>query len=151
MDGEHVRAWWPTRLGFLVVSNLRCVPVWKPPGLLGFLEGQPWHTGPEFLFLDFAPPTAVGGRYVELREESIDGAATRIEVEDPQEVVATIDAARTEGRLEWSRRRADLDLHRPAVSAPVARLPPVPCAYCGTRFDRAGSRCPSCGAPRPPA
>lgn len=152
MEGEFLRAWWATPLGYLLVTNLRCVPVWKSPHLLDLLEGGDWHTGPEFLFLDLLPPTVVAGRFLSLAEESVDGASLRLEVEHPEEVARVIEAARVEGRAEWSRRREALERLR-ATGARNALTGPTqtPCAYCGHLFDLRATHCPTCGAPRPPA
>lgn len=158
LGGESILRCWKTGLGFLVMTNLRVVEVWRKPELLA---DSHWHTGPSYFFYDLASPRVVASRFVELTEEAdptLQGS--RFLVRDPGAVRDEIDAARPAGRAEWERRRATAR----AAAASRRAAPPMPpptvvreivrevvkvrCRYCGNLMEEAADRCPFCGAPQ---
>lgn len=155
LDGEKVLRSWRTGFGFLVMTNLRCVHVWKKPEL--FLRSD-WHIGPTFFFYNLAPTHVVASRFLELSEEQdVSVGRARFLVQDPQQVGREIDEAQAAGRAEWDARRNRVQqmLHRPrtAPTSPgatviVREVVKVRCGFCGNLMDAGDSNCPSCGAPQ---
>jgi len=155
LHGEQIMRSWRTGLGFLVMTNLRCVHVWRRPEL--FVASE-WHSGPTFFFYNLAPPQVVAGRFVKLTEEfpgSVDAA--RFLVRNPQDVCREIEEARAAGQAEWQARRirAQQELHRPRRPLPpvgttvvIREVVKVRCNFCGNLMDIADRSCPSCGAPQ---
>jgi hypothetical protein len=150
---ERIARCWRTTTGFLVMTNLRCVHLWRKAELFAKAE---WHSGPTFLFYDLAPPQVWAGRFVTLTEGTGDDAETsRFLVRDPESVCREIEAARPAGKAEWEVRRAralqELRRPRPAPPAPgttviVREIIRVRCRYCGNLMDASAASCPSCGA-----
>jgi hypothetical protein len=155
LHGEKILRCWRVALGFLVMTNLRCVHVWHKPELLA---RPTWHTGPTFFFYNLNPPQVLLGRFVQLSETYDEGAgAARFLVRDAPEVCREIDQARIAGRAEWEARRARTlsELHHLQEPAPppgmvvvVRTIVKVRCAYCGNLMNADRARCPSCGAPQ---
>ncbi len=158
LDGERIVRCWQGTLGFLVMSNLRCVHVWRKRELF---EKSQWQVGPSFFFYNLDSPRVVAGRFVQLSEQyDENGVSSRVPVRDPVSVCAEIEAARPAGRSEWERRRlrAQARLHHPARpsgdSSPVVlrevvrEVVKVRCSYCGNLMDASAARCPMCGAPQ---
>jgi len=155
LEGEQVRRCWRTGFGFLVMTNLRCVHVWKKKELLWRSD---WHAGPTFFFYNLAPAHVVAGRFLELREEYDAGPGrTRFLVRNPQEVAREIDDARIAGRAEWDARRArgQQQLHKPrtgptpaGATVIVREVVKVRCGFCGNLMNASDSICPFCGAPQ---
>jgi hypothetical protein len=156
LDGEKVQRVWQVRHGYLVLTNLRCLRVWKK---LTLFEGAEWHTGPSFFFYNLNAPRVVAGRFVELSEEVEENAGSaRFQVRDPEEVAGEIEASRAAGQLAWQARRAHARevLRRSTVQGPaygstvvrevVHEVVRVRCPYCGNLMDETDERCPSCGA-----
>jgi rubrerythrin len=153
--GEHIARCWRTAVGFLVMTNLRCIHAWRKLELFGPTE---WHAGPSFFFYNLATPRVVGGRFLELSEEL--GSASesaRFLLHDAASACEEIDRARAAGRAEWAARRSSAQ-HllgrplRPAAPPPgttliVREVVKVRCSYCGNLVDVADGRCPFCGAP----
>jgi len=153
--GERIARCWHTGLGFLVMTNLRCVHLWHKPEVFAPTE---WHTGPSFFFYNLATPRVVGGRFLELSEEL--GSASesaRFLLHDPASARAEIDQARAAGRAEWAARRTSAQqllgrLRFPASPPPgttliVREVVKVRCSFCGNLVDVADALCPYCGAP----
>jgi hypothetical protein len=152
---ERIVRCWRTGIGFLVMTNLRCVHVWKKPEL--FVKSE-WHAGPNFFFYNLATPQIVAGRFVELTEE-YEGSveAARFLVRNPREVSRDIDEARAAGRAEWKAIRAQVQhevnrLRRPApppnTTVIVREVVKVRCSFCGNLMEVTEARCPTCGAPQ---
>ncbi len=122
LRGERIARCWRTTFGFLVMTNLRCVRVWRKAELFAKPE---WHTGPTFLFYNLAAPQVVADRFVQLAEgREGTGASSRFLVRNPRAVCQEIDDARSAGRAEWESRKesAARELNRPrAPPAPRAR------------------------------
>jgi len=155
LHGERILRCWRTGIGFLVMTNLRCLHVWRKPELFARSE---WHTGPNFFFYSLASPEVVAGRFVQLAEEyegSLESA--RFLVRHPQEVSREIEGARAAGRVEWRAIRSQVQkelgkLHVP-VSPPgtttiVREIVKVRCSFCGNLMDLSATICPACGAPQ---
>ena len=152
--GEQVARCWKTAVGFLVMTNLRCVHVWRKPELFAPAE---WHTGPTFFFYDLAATRVVARRFLELREEQAEAPeSARFLVHDPNAVGEEVDAARVAGRAEWARRRSSAEhllgrLRSPApppgATLVVREVVKIRCSYCGNLVDVADGLCPYCGAP----
>jgi len=152
---ERILRCWKTGIGFLVMTNLRCLHVWRKPELFTRTE---WHTGPNFFFYNLRAPQVVAGRFLELAEEyegRVEG--TRFLVRDPRTVSEEIERARAAGRAEWmgirSQVRNELEhLRRPAVppgtTVVVREIVKVRCSFCGNLVDVSARVCPSCGAPQ---
>jgi hypothetical protein len=160
LDDERIVAVWRSHPGFLLLTNLRVVFLWRTPKLLGLLgvERDEWHEGPDFLLGAIAPPRATE-RFVEL-EEPGDGrsSSARFPVQNPRAVAAAIAHEIPSGRTLWLARRARV-LERmradrsagpsptPGVVREVVRVVVrVPCRYCGSLMDEGAARCPTCGA-----
>ena len=153
--GERIARCWRTGLGFLVMTNLRCLHLWKKPELFARPE---WHTGPTFFFYNLAAPRVVGDRFLELSDEQgTGGASSRFLVRDPRVVRDEIDAARAAGRAEWISRRREVqkELHRlrgpvapPGTTVIVREVVKVRCVYCGSLMNLSEKHCPECGAPQ---
>lgn len=154
LEGERIGRCWKVPYGFLVVTNLRCIYVWKRHLLF---QSDGWQTGPTFTFYNLAPPRVVGWRFVELAEEPpLSQSSFRFLVHDPVAVCAEIEAAREAGRVEWQHRRA---LTARAATPPATFVPPsgatvvvrevvkIRCAYCGALMNEGAAICPRCGAP----
>jgi hypothetical protein len=153
LDGERLVRCWRTGSGFLVMTNLRCVRLWRTHELLAPVE---WHEGPSFFFYQLLPPRVLVGRFLELAQpgEAADSSA-RFLLRDPEAVQAEIEAAMPAGRAEWDRRRT-LSLaalrRRSPGSGSAGRVvvrdgANVRCRYCGNLLDAPATVCPSCGAP----
>jgi alkanesulfonate monooxygenase SsuD/methylene tetrahydromethanopterin reductase-like flavin-dependent oxidoreductase (luciferase family) len=152
---ERVARCWRTAIGFLVMTNLRCVHVWRKPELFAKSE---WHTGPNFFFYNLASPQIVAGRFLQLSEE-YEGSVetTRFLVRNPREVAREIEDARAAGRAEWrilrSQVQHELD-HMRRTSAPpgttlvIREVVKVRCSFCGNLMDVSDTICPTCGAPQ---
>ncbi len=154
LAGKRVLRCWKAAFGFLVMTTLRCVHVWRKPEL--FVRSE-WHTGPTFFFYNLGPPELVLGRFVQLAELYDEGVGVaRFLVRDAPEVCREIEAARAAGRREWTERRtsalADRDRLRPPPVPPgttvvVRTVVKVRCPYCGNLKDETLALCPACGAP----
>ncbi len=156
LAGERIARCWRCGFGFLVMTNLRCLHIWRRPEL--FVRSE-WHSGASFFFYDLAAPRIVAGRFVELAQGTEGGPvnSSRFLVEDPRAVTREIDAARPGGRAEWAARRARVanDLHRlgrpavpPAANVVVREIVRIRCTFCGNLMDEALATCPFCGAPQ---
>jgi hypothetical protein len=153
LPGERISRCWRTGSGFLVMTNLRCIHLWRHAELFSKAE---WHTGPTFLFYDLAPPRVFAGRLVVLTDGTGDEApSSRFLVHNPGEVSREIDQARGAGRAEWEVRRARelQELGRPRPPAPppgttviVREIVKVRCSYCGNLMNDTDTICPACGA-----
>jgi hypothetical protein len=155
IGGEQVLCSWRTPHGYLVLTNLRCISVWKHLELFAPSE---WRTGPNFFFFAMAPPGIVGGRFVELREAGPDGgASSRFLVRDPEMVRGAIAGTLPAGRREWEERRRvaaaeNARLRHPPAPPVIVReivreIVRVPCQFCGRLMDDTALRCPFCGGP----
>jgi hypothetical protein len=152
---ERVLRCWKSAFGFLVMTNLRCIHVWRKPELFVRTE---WHTGPTFFFYNLRRPELVLGRFVQLAEIYDEGAGpARFLVRDAPDVCREIDAARVEGQREWAERRtrARADMGRlgpapvpPGTTVVIREIVKVRCAYCGNLMEESRTICPSCGAPQ---
>ena len=160
LDDETTIAVWRTHLGYLMLTTLRVVSLWRHSKLLGALGLDPdeWHEGPDFFLYDLAPPRVLG-RFVEVaNHDGENSGGARFEVKDPTTVAAAIAAEIPEGRARWKARRARVQehLHDLQASPPVAPsgavreivrvVVRVPCRYCGSLMDQGAARCPTCGA-----
>ncbi len=155
LPGERIARCWRTGFGFLVMTNLRCVRVWRKAELFARSE---WHTGPTFFFYSLSAPQVVGGKFVQLADANEDVAGpARFLVRDASAVCREIEDARAAGRAEWETRRAraQQELHRPrALPSPpgttviVREIVRVRCGYCGNLMNATDSICPACGAPQ---
>jgi hypothetical protein len=158
LAGEHVLRCWRTAHGFLVLTNLRCVPVARRMQLL---DSPVWRAGPSFMFYNFAPPRVILGRFVELSEQDTENpASSRFLVHDPETVRAFIEQQRVQGRLTWEARRSAAlaalgHLGEPmvppgttVVREVVRTVVKVRCKYCGNLMDETLDRCPFCAAPQ---
>jgi hypothetical protein len=153
---ERVERCWRTTVGFLVMTNLRCVHLWHKPELLRHSE---WHVGPTFFFYGLAPPRVIGGRFLELTDVEGDHAeSSRFLVHDAETIAREIEAARPAGRSEWEARRSRItgDLGRlwnpplaPGTRVVVHEVVKVRCPYCGNLIEVTRKLCPFCGAPQP--
>ena len=155
LQGEHVVRCWKAAYGFLVMTNLRCVHVWRKHELFARSE---WHASPTYFFYNLAPPEVVLGRFVQLSEVYEEGIGpTRFLVRDAPEVCREIDAAREAGRREWFDRRSrtlagrdrrSLPAVPPGTTVVLRQVVKIRCAFCGNLMDESYSICPSCGAPQ---
>jgi hypothetical protein len=155
MGGERLLCSWKTPHGYLALSNLRCVAIWRHYELFGARE---WRSGPSFFFYNMAPPRLVLGRFVELREQVSElGSNSRFQVRDPEMVRGTIAQAMPAGLREWQERKRIVEeerrRHKPPPPPPVVvreivrEVVRVPCRFCGRLMDDTALRCPSCGGP----
>lgn len=152
---ERILRCWKVGFGFLVMTNLRCIHVWRKPELFSHSD---WRTGPTFFFYNLAPPQVLFGRFVQLSEAYDEGAGSaRFLVHNAAEVGEEIDEARIAGQREWATRRAhaQADLKRlvfprlpPGTTVVVREIVKVPCAYCGNLVESGRRQCPFCGAPQ---
>jgi len=154
LEGEQIARCWLTGLGFLVMTNLRCVHLWHKPQL--FVKSE-WRVGPSFFFYNLASPRVVAARFVELSEGyagSIE--AGRFAVRNPREVCHEIEEARAAGRAEWEARRAraQRELRRleapsppPGATVIVREVVKIRCNYCGNLMEMRDAFCRACGAP----
>ncbi len=155
--GEVVRRCWRTGRGFLVLTTLRCLLLWRRRELL---RAKEWEVSPEVMLYNVQPPRVLFGRFVEIAPAYDEGeAAIRAGVEDPYSVAEEVAAAIPDARRAWDQRRAaaqaEFQAHRKRrdeiVAAIAAGVPPpvprVPCRYCGNPMPITARRCPSCGAP----
>ncbi len=156
LPGERIARCWRTGVGFLVMTNLRCVHVWRRPEL--FVRSD-WHTGPSFFFYEMGTPRVVARRFVELAAgaRGSDVELSRFLVGDPAAVAREVDAARPAGRAEWAARRVRVAHDLPRLGRPqpppgtpiyVREVVKVRCSFCGNLMDEAVAACPSCGAPQ---
>jgi hypothetical protein len=155
LPGERISRCWRTSSGFLVMTNLRCLHVWRKFEL--FTKSE-WHTGPTFLFYSLAPPEVRAGRFLVLTEGvGEDSHSSRFLVHDPAGLCREIEAARRAGRVEWEGRRAraikELNRQKPLPPPPgttviVREIIKVRCSYCGNLMNAADKLCPACGAPQ---
>lgn len=155
MHNEQILRCWKVPLGFLVLTNLRCIHVYHKPELF---SRHNWRVGPTFLFYNLAPPQVILDRFVQLSERFDEGVGSaRFLVHDAPEVAREIDAAREAGRREWAARRARAEADRARIRPP--HLPPgttvvvreivkTPCVYCGNLVEVGRLQCPFCGAPQ---
>jgi hypothetical protein len=153
LPGERISRCWSTGLGFLVMTNLRCIHLWHKAELFSKSE---WHTGPTFLFYDLAPPSVLAARFLVLTEGSGDEASSsRFLVRDPSGVAREIEEARAAGRAEWEVRRAaaakELGQPRrppppPGTTVIIREIVKVRCSYCGNLMNATDTVCPACGA-----
>lgn len=155
LEGERVLRAWRTPQGFLVLTSLRCVALWRRGELF---PPHPWRTGPEFFFYNLKPPRVLLHRYVELSEEFEEsGRVGRFAVRDPEATASEISDAMDAGRAAWrARREATEEMIRARQRLRAARLgggnsPPalVRCSFCGNLTDASARRCRSCGAALP--
>lgn len=155
LDGERLARCWRTDNGFLVMTNLRVLAVWKRAALFAPAE---WHEGASLFFYALTSPRVVLDRFVELSEGDAGSATLRVRVDDPRGTAGEIDAARAGGRTEWEHRRAAVEARlappRPAASGTAAvreiirEVVKVRCRFCGNLMDESQPHCPSCGAPQ---
>ena len=153
-DEQIVRCW-KVGFGFLVMTNLRCIHVWKKPELFARSD---WHVGPTFFFYNLGPPAVLFGRFVQLTEMFDEGVGSaRFLVHDASEIAREIDASRVAGQREWETRRAraQSDLKRlrfprvpPGTTVVVREIVKIPCVYCGNLVESGRRQCPFCGAPQ---
>lgn len=152
MGGEMALRAWRTPTGFLLLTNLRCIALWRRGELF---PPHPWRSGPEFFFYNLQPPRLLLGRFVELSEEyEENGRVGRFAVHDPEEVVAAISAQLESGRGAWAARREQTEgLMRARQRSRAERATGGPhqpvmvrCSYCGNLADVSRRRCSSCGA-----
>lgn len=152
LGGEMPLESWKTPEGYLLLTNLRCVALWRKRELF---PPHHWSAGPEFFFYNLNPPRILLGRFVQLSEKyEENGWVGRFLVRDPAAVVASISAAMEPGREAWAARRehaAELMASRARLRAERAAGGPhrpvmIRCSYCGNLADAARHRCPSCGA-----
>jgi hypothetical protein len=152
IEGEAILQVWKTPLGFLVLTNLRCLGLWQT---LELFAPRAWRVGPEFFFYNLRPPTVVLGRFVELAEEVREaGSVGRFAVHDPGAVAHTISAAMDAGRAAWAARREETErliearqqIRRQRAAGEAHPIVMVRCSYCGNQANAALHRCPSCGA-----
>ena len=119
LEDERIARCWRTSAGFLVMTNLRVIPLWHRAEL--FAEPE-WKEAPSLFFYALAAPRVLLGRFLELSDGDDDaGERLRFLVADPASVAAEIEAARGPGRSEWDRRRAralsQTDLTRTTAAA----------------------------------
>ncbi len=156
LPGESIARSWRTPIGFLVMTNLRCLHVWRRPELFA---NPGWRSGPSFFFYQMAAPWVVARRFVELSQGPRGGPTetSRFLVRDPMSVAHEIDAARPAGQAEWAARRArvahqlprlDRPVPPPGTSVYVREIVKIRCRFCGNLMDEAVANCPSCGAPQ---
>lgn len=155
LEGERVLRCWKTGFGFLVMTNLRCVHVWRKQELFASPE---WQTGPTFLFYNMAAPRIVARRFLQLSEEQdIDIGSARFLIANPDAVRQEIDDQRAPGQAEWRARKAATEklLHHPRPVGPgagatviVREVVKVRCQFCGTLMNPSDAHCPNCGAPQ---
>ncbi|HXQ48536.1 MAG TPA: hypothetical protein VN842_01975 [Thermoplasmata archaeon] len=158
LDGERIARCWRTGVGFLVMTNLRYVHVWRRPELFTTAE---WHQGPSFFFYSLAPPGVIAGRFLQLVDQGgSEAPSARFLVRHPEEICQEIELARPRGRLEWERRRAvaktaprpatgtGLPPEGPLVHEIVREVVKVRCRFCGNLMDVSAVHCPACGAPQ---
>lgn len=155
LNEERIVRCWKVPYGYLVVTTLRCIYVWKRHELLQPSEG--WQTGPTFMFYKMAPPRIVAWRFVELSEDPpFSQDPFRFLVRNPAQACADIDAARQAGRAAWTARRALV--HRlgatptpfvppPGSTVVVREVVKIRCSYCGALMNEGAPICPRCGAP----
>jgi hypothetical protein len=156
-EGERVLRCWRTARGYLLLTSLRCLLLWRR---LELFQPRDWEASPEVYLYNVRPPRALFGRFVEIAPAFVgDGAVIRAGVVNPVEVADEIRASIPEARRQWDLRRqralADIATHRlihdQIASALAAGLPVpvprVPCAYCGNLVPATAKRCPHCGAP----
>lgn len=151
-EGELPLRTWRTPHGYLMLTNLRCVALWRRGELF---PPHPWRSGPEFFFYNLNSPRVLLGRFVELSEQFEEGGRVgRFLVRDPAGVAAEISAALEPGRSAWRDRREhteELIKARQQVRAARAagnlrQVVKVRCAFCGNLTDVSARSCSSCGA-----
>lgn len=155
LSGEGIARCWRVPLGYLVMTNLRCLYVWRKALVL---RPSGWEVGPTFFFFNLTPPRVVARRFVELREGTpVDARTFRFLVHDPTTVCAEITAALPAGQAEWQARRERAQVRGPppdelAQRAPgavvVREIVKIRCRYCGNLMDEVAPTCPACGAPQ---
>jgi len=158
LEGEHVQRVWKTARGFLVMTNLRCIEVWRKPQVFAASD---WVASPSFFFYNLASPKVEFHTFLRLAEERDERAIVmRLFLHDPYEVAQEIQEARLAGQNEWLRRRALTEgalrrsremweASRPfEVGEGVKRMMKVRCGFCGNLMGIAATRCPFCGAPQ---
>ncbi|MCI4323328.1 MAG: hypothetical protein L3K03_04830 [Thermoplasmata archaeon] len=150
MEDERIRACWRTSTGFLVLTDRRCLALHSEARVLG---ERGWRLGSTFYFSNLSPPEVVGGRFVQLKEQSYGPrGGERFAVADAAEVCRQIAEAIEPGRQEWELYRS---MEPSAGGAPAhARAatfgpPGDPCSCCGNPVTPTDRECPSCRAPRP--
>jgi hypothetical protein len=152
LGGEAPLEAWKTPQGYLLLTNLRCVALWRKGELFA---PHYWRSGPEFFFYNLKPPRVLLGRFVELEEEfEENGWVGRFLVHDPEGVAAAVRAQMESGRQAWRERRAhaeELVRDRQRLRAERAaggrrRTVLIRCSFCGNLADVSLRRCPSCGA-----
>jgi hypothetical protein len=152
LGGEMPLEAWKTPEGYLLLTNLRCVALWRKRELF---PPHYWRTGPEFYLYNMNSPRVLLGRFVELTEQyEENGWIGRFLVRDPEGVAASISEAMEPGRQAWAERRArteELMRSRARLRSERAAGGPhrpvlVRCSYCGNLADASRRRCPSCGA-----
>lgn len=156
LEGERISRCWRSGTGFLVMTNLRCVLLWRRHEPLGPVE---WKEGPNFFFYSLLPPRVLFGRFLELAQPG-EGAdsISRFLLRDPEGARREVEAARPGGRAEWERRRSLSIAAKnqrtaggagsgPTVLHEVVReVVKVRCRYCGNLMEVTSPMCPSCGA-----
>ena len=155
LEDERIARCWRVPFGFLVMTNLRCVYVWKKAVLF---RKSDWQTGPTFFFYNLATPRVVARRFVELWEDPpFSAGGFRFLVQDPVGVCAEIEAARPAGRAAWEARSARAPVDRPwrnwgltppGATVVIREIVKIRCSYCGGLMDSGSKVCPACGAPQ---
>lgn len=155
LEGERILRCWKTGFGYLVMTNLRCVHVWRKQELFASPE---WQTGPTFFFYNLAAPRVVARRFLQLSEEQdLDIGSARFLIANPDGVRQEIDDQRGPGQAEWRARKAAAEnlLHHPRPVGPgagatviVREVVKVRCPFCGTLMNPTDAHCPNCGAPQ---
>ncbi|MGC2788824.1 MAG: zinc ribbon domain-containing protein [Thermoplasmata archaeon] len=151
-EGELLLGAWRTSRGFLLLTNLRCLALYRRGEIF---PPHPWRVGPEFFFYNLRPPEVVLGRFVELTEAfEENGRVGRFTVRDPTSVADAISAAIEPGRAAWQERRKHTEeliearkrLRAARAAGDLRRIEKVRCSYCGNLTDASVRRCTSCGA-----
>jgi hypothetical protein len=160
MDDERIRNVWRTRQGFLLLTNLRVVSLWRHSHLFGTREEE-WKEGPAFLLYNLTDPRVLAERYVELTErEGPNAGFARFAVQDPERVCAAVAGAIPAGDIAWRARRQQVQAHLDALRERerqmaqlgmtgnlVREVARIPCRYCGNLVLQGAAHCPNCGAP----
>jgi len=158
LEDERILRTWKTPLGFLVLTNLRCVEVVRRHELFGERD---WELGPSFFFYDLVAPKVVLGRYLRLSEDhERNPVVAHLFVHRPLKVAQEIQIARLAGQNEWLRRRARAEEsyrrsrarwtsgNRVVIDSGAGEVVKVRCVYCGNLMDAVAGHCSSCGAPQ---
>jgi len=158
LEGERILRVWRTGRGYLIMTNLRCLEVWRKYEL--FSAGA-WEAGPSFFYYNLAPPRVEFHRFLRLSEERGRGSVVvHLAVHDPASVAREIMDARAAGQSEWLQRRSAAEAeyrrshqrytqgNRVLVHEGNREVVLARCIFCGNLLPILATRCPSCGAPQ---